>query len=184
MIVSRSPLLVNRLFDVANVDIYNERIAIILGLLALVLALAIFASCRVFITILARFGINNIAQNRAYQSFNHYHLLYWGLFGAALVSHLTMSILHTGLPQSGDADAGTHWMILSFGASGFIIAMLAFGSCRVAPRILTSGKPQNLINRSSYKSYFRYHAFFWLVLAITIGVHIAIAFGHAGIWPT
>jgi hypothetical protein len=125
------------LFDISlQPAVYNERIAIILGLVTLVLALAIFASCRTFVSLLQRLGLENPSQNKFYQGFYKYHLYYWWGFGVSLLAHVMMVTLHTGLPKSGDPDAGVHWVILILGLASAVSGVVLFFSCRILPRLL------------------------------------------------
>ena len=57
---------------IAEVDltaIYNERTAIVLGFVTLILLLAVFFSCRTFISLLQKLGVNNPTDNRFYRTF-------------------------------------------------------------------------------------------------------------------
>jgi hypothetical protein len=162
---------------------YDERVAIILGLITLVLVLTLFASCRSCMLWLQRLGLKNINQGRTYRVFTRYHAVYWWLFGVSLVSHLIMSIFHTGLPQAGDPDAGIHWVILSMGLTNFVLAITLFGSCRIALKLFAGGKPQGLLNNIRYKFYYRFHAYYWIILLLAVTTHFAVAYLHTGIWP-
>ena len=99
----------------ASAAVYGERTAIVLGFATLVLALAAFASCRTFASVLTRLGAKDPARNKAYRAFNRYHLYYWWFFGVAVLAHVMMATFHTGLPKAGDPDAGIHWVILGLG---------------------------------------------------------------------
>jgi hypothetical protein len=162
---------------------YNERVAIVLGIITLLLALAVFASCRTFVTTLARIGIKNIAANPAYRAFNKWHLYYWWFFGVFVLAHLTMGTIHTGLPQSGDPDAPVHWAILGLGLSSVFAGTTVFLSCRVTPKLVSHRIPKLSLNNKNYLEFFRNHAYFWLIFVIMAAAHIGVVFQHAGIWP-
>jgi hypothetical protein len=80
-------------------DIYDERIAIILGFLTLLTLLGVFFSI----------------PGKAYSKFPQYHSFFRFSFLALLLVHLVTAILHTGLPQFGDSDAPVHLSILLLG---------------------------------------------------------------------
>ena len=93
-------------FDIAaGAEVSNERVAIVPGFITLLFAAATFISCRTFINLLARVGVKNIQQNGFFHYFYKYHSYYWWAFGVAVLTHLTVALLHTGLPQAGDPDA-------------------------------------------------------------------------------
>jgi hypothetical protein len=162
--------------------IYNERVAIILGLITLLAALATFASCRTLFFIFKFFKIAPV-QNRAYQLFSRYHSYYWFIFGFALVAHLMMAIFHTGLPQAGDQDAGAHWAILILGFCGMLSAAVLFTTCKISPRLIAPVAPKLSLKNKAYRTVYQYHSYYWLTFALLIAGHFAISFLHAGIWP-
>jgi len=162
---------------------YEERAAIVLGVITVVLALAIFASCRTFASLLHRVGLKNVTQNRAYKSFNKYHSFLWWFMGVTLVSHLTLAFIHTGLPQAGDSDAYIHWRILGLGLSGAVVAATVFLSCRISPRLLTLGKPGRLLKNMFYRPFFGLHSYFWWFFIGVVAAHFLFGYRHVGIWP-
>jgi hypothetical protein len=172
------------LFDISSQPaVYNERIAIILGLVTLVLALAIFASCRTFVSLLQRLGLENPSQNKFYQGFYKYHLYYWWGFGVSLLAHVMMVTLHTGLPRSGDPDAGVHWVILILGLASAVSGVVLFFSCRILPRLLAPKTPRLSLSNKAYKTFFTYHTYHWWTFALFVAAHFIISYIHAGVWP-
>jgi hypothetical protein len=163
--------------------VYNERIAIVLGFLTLISALAVFVSCRTCVAWLRHLGMKDPSTTRGYSVFYRFHLYYWWAFGMLLVVHPIIAILHTGLPQAGDPDANIHWIILGIGLFSAIAAVAVFSSCRVVPRLVTMATSRNPFDNSSFKAFFRNHSYFWAPLVLLVAVHIAVAFNHARIWP-
>jgi len=161
---------------------YAERIAIVLGVITLVTGLTAFFSCRTFVGLLARVNVRP-TKSPVFQAFYQRHLYYWWAFGVAVVSHFLMAVLHTGLPQRGDPDAGVHWVILGIGFAGAVASAALFSSCRVYPRLV--GRALKGFNTAgkAYRSLFKYHSYYWWVFAALVGVHFAVGFIHAGIWP-
>ncbi len=172
------------LFEISNQSaIYNERVAIILGLATLTLALAAFTSCRTFVSLLTRLGVRNPTDNVAYQTFNKRHLYYWWFFGVLALAHVMMSTFHTGLPEAGDPDAGVHWIILALGLASALSGVALFSSCRLSPKLLAPVIPKLSLASQAYRSFFGYHSHYWWVFAVLVAVHFAASYLHAGIWP-
>ncbi len=170
-------------FAVNLTSVYNERIAIILGLVTLALLLAVFFSCRTFISFLQRLGLKDPTGNRIYHAFSSRHAYYWWFFGVAVMSHFLISVLHTGLPQNGDPDASVHWAILGLGFVSALSSTAVFFSCRIYPRFVSPLTPKISMTNLIYRKFFKFHADYWLIIAIFAGVHFAVSFIHAGVWP-
>ena len=170
------------LFQIAGTAaVYNERIAIILGVITLLAAIATFTSCKTLFYILNFFEIDPV-QNKAYQSFSHFHSYYWFIFGVALLAHLMMAVFHTGLPQAGDPDAGIHWTILILGFVGMLSTTVLFTTCRISPRLLAPESPALSLKNKIYRKVFKYHSYYWVAFVVLIAGHFAASYVHAGIW--
>jgi hypothetical protein len=161
-----------------------ERIAIILGLITLILALASLASCRSCLSWLNYLGVNNLLKNKGYLAFYKYHSIFWWLFGVALASHIFMAIGHTGLPQAGDPDAGSHWLILIPGFFGALFSLSIFSSCRIFPKLITPGSTGQTLSNTFYRVFFKYHVYYWLAFGLLIIFHFFSGFSHSGLWPS
>jgi hypothetical protein len=162
--------------------IYNERIAIILGLVTVLAALATFGSCRILLFIFKFFKASSV-ENRAYQLFSSYHSYYWFIFGVALMSHLMMAVFHTGLPKTGDPDGGVHWAILILGFCGMLSAAILFTTCKISPRLIAPSVPRLSLKSQAYRAFYKYHSYYWLAFTLLIAGHFVISYLHAGIWP-
>ena len=161
--------------------IYDERIAIILGYVTLILALSLFFSCRIFTGFLRNRGLQRIIDHLAYAKFYGFHGTYWWFFAIFLMVHFLTAFGHVGIPQSSDPDSPIHWSILATGLAGSIVFAGIYFSCRSIGTFLsffTDKSPAEL-----YPSFFKNHSFVWLVFGILILTHIVIAFRHVGIWP-
>ena len=171
------------LYDSAQASVYSERTAIILGFVTLALALAAFASCRTFVSLLTRLGVKNPTRSQAYRGFNRYHLYYWWFFGVAFLAHVMMATFHTGLPEAGDPDAGVHWAILILGLASGISSVAVFASCRILPRLLAPTVPKLSLTNKPYRSFFGYHSYYWLALVLLVAAHFLTVYLHTGAWP-
>ncbi len=163
--------------------VYNERTAIILGLTTLLLGLAVFFSCRTFLSLYMRLHLGNPLSNKGYLGFYRYHLFYWWIFGVALVSHFMMGVIHTGLPAAVDVDAYIHWIILVFGFMTALSSLTIFSTCRVYPRLLAPDNKYALSNRV-YRTIYRSHSYYWIGFIVLFSAHFATSYIHAGMWPT
>jgi len=175
----------NVFYQVASpTSIYSERIAIIFGFITLVFALAIFFSCRTFVSLMTKLGVKNLLQWKPYKKFYQYHLYYWWLFGIAVLAHVIMGTIHTGLPKSGDPDAGIHWSILILGAVSLVSGIILFFSCRIIPRLISPTLPNINTENKTYFSIFKYHSYYWILFVLSVAVHFIITFIHTGVWPS
>ena len=95
---------------------YNERLAIALGLITLLFALATFATCRTCLALLGRLGWKNPTGSRAYRAFYRYHGYYWWGFWFVFLLHALVGTMHgLSVPESVDPDAYLHVPILWLG---------------------------------------------------------------------
>ncbi len=162
---------------------YNERLAIVFGLLTLASGLLVFLTCRICVGLLGRLGWKNPVRSKMYGFFYRYHIYYWWTFGVLLVAHFMVAVLHTGLAQGGNPDAGTHWAILGLGLFGAFSSASLFFSCRVLPRLIALATPKEPLNNPIFSGFYRYHAYYWLALALLVAAHFAVSYNHAGTWP-
>jgi hypothetical protein len=169
--------------DVDMTPIYNERLAVVLGLFSVLAGLSVFFSCRVCISWLTRLGMKNLTKSRGYSGFYRYHVYYWWTFGVVVVAHFMIATLHTGLPQADDPDANTHWIILGLGILSFITALVLFTSCRILPRLASMLNPQSILNNTVYKILYRYHVYYWGILILLVAAHFGVSYNHTGLWP-
>ena len=174
-------LLVAALTDAAA--IYNERVAIVLGFLTLLALLAVFFSCRSFLSALSYVRLGNPMNGKAYRKFYQYHAYYWWAFGVLLLAHFTMALLHTGLPKAGDRDAALHWAILALGLGAALAAGLLLVSCRIMPRLITAATSQKPMISAVFRGFFKLHNYYWWLILLLVGAHFTLSYLHAGIWP-
>jgi hypothetical protein len=163
--------------------IYNERVAITLGFATLVSAIAAFLSCRTCVSWLRRLGVKDPISFKGYATFYQYHVYYWWAFGILLVAHLMMAVIHTGLPQAGDPDAGVHWRILGMGFFSAVSGVVLFSSCRILPRLVTLATRKNPFHNFAYAAFFQKHSYFWSVMALLVAGHLIFSIIHTGVWP-
>lgn len=168
----------------SDVGIYGERLAVALGFVTLASALATFASCRSCLSILSRFGLKNPTEIRWYRLFYRYHGYYWWIFLFALVLHLITALMHTAIPTAGDPDVQIHWIILSFAFSSLALVGAVLSSCRSLVGLLSLFTEKGPLSSNRYKSFYRYHSHYWMLLVLSVAVHVTGAGIHTGIWPS
>jgi len=161
--------------------VYDERIAIILGWVTLILALSIFFSCRTFVGFMKKSGWVKIVDNPIYSKFYSYHGAYWWFFIIVLTIHFLTAFAHVGIPQSGDPDSPIHWGILLTGLVGAFVYAAIYFSCRSIGTLwgfFTDKGPAQL-----YPSFFKSHNAVWFLFGIIIFIHLVLALIHVGVWP-
>lgn len=165
------------------IGVYNERLAIVLGMITLVSALAIFASCRQFITLFTRLGWKNLVEAGAYRSFYRYHSYYWWGFWFVFVLHALTGIMHTGLNTTTDPDAYLHLYVLWSGLGAFLTVLVVFSSCRSPVNFIDLFRSKTVLTLNGYRFFYRYHSYYWLVFILLVAAHFVVGYIHTGIWP-
>ena len=162
---------------------YEERVAIALGIITLIAALLTVTTCRSFLNLLHRLGVSQPLDSKPYRSLYNSHVYYWWVVLGGLVSHVTMAIYHTGLPVAGDRDTPIHWAILGLGLASFLAILISLSSCRVIPMLSNFTHRQSPMTYKGYRSFFRTHSYVWLAFIAVVAAHFAVGYMHAGIWP-
>jgi cytochrome b561 len=108
----------------------NERLAVVLGMLTLLAAVAILASCRLVPSIMKRLHKEPL-QSPFYRSIYGLHSYFWWAFIVLLALHFLAAFMHSGFPVSGDPDAPIHWAVLSLALIAFLSFLMVLFSCRI-----------------------------------------------------
>jgi hypothetical protein len=165
------------------IGIYNERLAIVLGFITLLFALATFVSCRSCVTLMGRLGWKNPTGSRIYRNFYRFHSYFWWGFLYALAFHLLSGLSHTGLPSAADPDSYLHVPIIWLGIGGLVVSMVIYFSCRAIVGILNLFRNRTVLTIKRYLFFYNYHAFYWIIFFLLIGAHFIVSYIHAGVWP-
>ena len=174
-----------RLGDISSTSpgsLYNQRLAIILGILTLLSAFAVFASCRVIPVIFRRLHKDPL-KSRVYKAFYDGHFFTWWAFITIAILHIMTAFFHTGFPKSGDPDAPVHWWILGFAFSSLIFFSLVIFSCRLLNPFWNFFTGKSPLENKWIKWVYSHHGFWWWPWIFSFVAHIAIAYAHTGIWP-
>jgi hypothetical protein len=162
---------------------FEESLAITLGYLTLLLVIAIFASCRSFISILTRSGFKDPMQLGWYRRFYKFHSFFWAAFLTVFIVHVITALIHTGLPAFGDPDALTHLFILIPGIIALFLFLALALSCRISPAIIKKSTGKNALDDAGYKNFYKNHSMYWGMFFLFAAVHIILAFIHTGFIP-
>ena len=163
--------------------LYGERLAVALGFLTLVSAIATFASCRTLVGLSKFLHLQDPMKLKAFQAFYKYHGYYWWLFLLALFLHLTTALFHVELPTPGDPDALIHWVILGFAIIALVSLVIVLVSCRSFAGLMGFFIGKNSLNIRSYKGFYRYHSLYWWLFVIAVIGHLSASYVHIGFWP-
>jgi hypothetical protein len=170
-------------FISGSIGLNEERLAVALGFVTLASALATFASCRSCLSFLGRLGLKSPMEMRWYRLFYRYHGYYWWIFLFALVLHILTTVMHTAIPTPGDPDAPIHWVILSFALGSLVMVGVVFFSCRSLVGFVNLFTEKGPLSGARFRSFYRYHSYYWLALILVVAGHFAGAYVHVGIWP-
>jgi hypothetical protein len=165
-----------------DIVVYDERLSIVLGFITLIAVLAIFLSCRNFISLLGHLGIKDPTGNKAFRKFFKYHSSYWWGFGFVAILHLLAGIMHTSLVDPSDPDVYLHARVLIAGGSAFLMGLIVFTSCRTMTSLLSLTTGKNPLTGKTFRIIYRYHSYYWLVLLAVVIVHFTFSYLHTGIW--
>jgi hypothetical protein len=169
---------------VISIAVYNERLAMVLGILTLLSGLAVFLSCRTCIKILNKTGFKKMIAGKTFQRLLKYHTYYWWTFWLIFVLHLMSAIMHLGFNTAGDSNAYLHKYSLIFGLSALAAVIAVRFSCHgigVVVRLFSERKPTEF---KLIGLVYKYHSYYWVVFFILIAAHYTAGFLHSGWWPT
>jgi hypothetical protein len=86
-----------RFNDPADPDAYLHPYIFLAGIVALILTLVIYTSCRSFSGLLNLITGKNPLSGKVYTELYRFHSLYWIVLLATVVIHFTLGYLHTGI---------------------------------------------------------------------------------------
>jgi hypothetical protein len=160
-------------------DIYIHWLVLLLGIGVLLSGIAIFTSCRSFAKFFNLPYTKNQVLNRAYKEYFRYHSMYWIIFLNLLIVHLMVTITHVRLPAVGSSFNTSHLFVFYSSIINFILVLAIFFSCRTMIGMFNFFKFESLLNNRIYKIFYKYHVYYWLILAISVVSHIVFGMIHA-----
>lgn len=175
----------NQMFSLplaVSLSVYNERLAVTLGIITLLSALTVFFSCRTGVKILHKIGLKKMVAGQSYQTFLKYHTYYWWTFWLVFVIHLLTAIMHLGFNTTGDPDAYLHKYSVIFGVSA-LLAILAVGfSCRGIANLVRLFSERKPTEFKLIGAVYKYHAYYWVIFFVLIASHFTAGYLHSGWW--
>ncbi len=160
-------------------DIYIHWLVLLLGIGVLLSGIAIFTSCRSFASFFNLPYTKNQALNKIYKQYFRYHSIYWIVFLNLLLVHLMVTITHVRLPANGAPFNTSHLFVFYSSIINFALVLTIFFSCRTMVSMFNFFRSKSLLNNRIYKKFYKYHVFYWLILAISIVTHIVFGMIHA-----
>jgi hypothetical protein len=166
-----------------SLALYNERLAVTLGIITLISGIGVFVSCRSCVSLLTKIGVNKPLDNTFFKLLYSYHPYFWWLFWMGLILHFTTAFFHTGFPIAGDPDAPVHWWILGLGFGSLLLVPTVLLSCRSIASAFEFMSGRNPLGGKLYRGFYRLHGYYWWPLMLLVIAHFLVAGNHIGFWP-
>ena len=82
-------------------------------------------------------------------------------------------------------DLGLYYerIAVSLGFATLIAGLATFASCRSLVSLVTRYAHASLLENRAYRSFYKYHAYYWWSLLIIMAIHLASAAMHTGLLP-
>lgn len=167
------------IFNGTPQDIYIHWLILGLGIVILVSGVSVFLTCRSFTSGFLLKGKTDGFIKKAYSIYLRYHSYYWTTFWLALILHLMVTITHTGLPFAGLPYLTAHWFSLVTAVINLLLVLMVFSTCKSFIMISRFFTNKNPLNSSYYKNYYGFHRYIWILLIISLCVHIVFGMIHA-----
>jgi hypothetical protein len=167
-----------------SLSVYNERLAVLLGIITLLSALAVFFSCRTGVKILNKIGLKRLVAHKSYQTFLKYHTYYWWTFWLVFVIHLFAAIMHLGFNTAGDPDAYLHKYSVIFGVLALLIILVVGFSCRGIANLVRLFSERRPTDFKLIGAVYKFHAYYWMLFLLMIAAHFTAGYLHSGWWAT
>jgi hypothetical protein len=164
-----------------NITIYNERLAIVLGFIALLFFIAVFVTCRSFTSLLAKTGFKKTTSNIIYISLLKFHSFFWWGMVFSVVLHLLVAVMHLSYNDPLDPDAYWHPYIFAAGLGALSLILIVYFSCRSFAVILLLLQGKTLLSKE-YAGFYQLHNLVWLLTFAVVIIHFTLGYLHTGIW--
>jgi hypothetical protein len=165
-----------------DLGLYGERLAVVLGFCTLGFFAALGFTCRSFLPLARKLGLNGLIESKPYKKLFSFHSFFWYGFFLLLVLHMMTGIMHTELPKTGDPNASIHLAILIMAGSVLFSLGFTFSTCRSFIGIFHLVGKDPL--KGWFKSYYNVHSYIWILLLLALIGHLVASYLHIGFWPT
>ncbi len=147
-----------------------------LGACSALSAIATFLSCR---SCVGALGKARIKPNRfwPYRKLYGLHTVLWVVFGAFLLTHLSVASRFALTTTSFEGNPPTRFVVLGLGGAIFVLGLALFGSCRVYPKLHRALTGKEVSQNRAFMMFFRLHSYQWILLIALILAHLALGEG-------
>jgi hypothetical protein len=167
------------LFQGTPLDVYVHWLILSLGIGILASAGSVLFSCRSVAAVLRLLSHANSWHDRLYRGFFRYHAYYWAVFGFILAFHLMVTTVHVGVPVTGEIVHLAHVIVFVTSITNIVLMLVVLTSCRTVNRLIASWSSRSPLSSSIYSGFYRYHAVYWWLLALSLGGHIVSGMVHS-----
>ena len=167
------------IFQGTSLDVYVHWLILALGIGILVFGAAVITTCRSVAGFFHLLRDKNTIGARIYRVYFKFHSYYWVAFGTVLVFHLMVTIVHVGVPTAGEPVHLAHQLVFYTAITNFLLTAVVFTSCRSFLSLISIFSSRSLISEDGFSKFYRFHAVFWWLLAISFTVHIVGGIIHA-----
>ncbi len=167
------------IFQGTSQDIYIHWLILGLGIGILVSGIAVITTCRSVTGFFHLLQGKDSLKTRAYGVYARFHSFYWVAFGLFLVLHLMVTIVHVGLPSSGEPYALAHQVVFYSAIVNFLLTLVVFTSCKSFISLVGLFTSRNPLSGSIFKRFYRFHSILWWLLAVSFITHIVFGIIHA-----
>jgi hypothetical protein len=167
------------IFQGSSQDIYIHWLILALGIGILVSGIAVITTCRSVVGFLHLLQGKDSLRTRIYSVYFRFHSYYWVAFILFLVLHLMVTIVHVGLPSSGEPYFLAHQVVFYSAIANFLLVLVVFTSCKSFIRLISLFTSKNPLSGSVFKRFYGFHSILWWMLAVSFIAHIVAGIIHA-----
>ncbi len=167
------------IFQGTSQDIYVHWLILALGIGILISGIAVITTCRSVAGFFHLLQGKDSLKARVYNTYFRFHSYYWVAFGLFLVLHLMVTIVHIGLPSSGEPYALAHQVVFYSAIVNFLLVLVVFTSCKSFLSLVSLFTSRNPLSGNIFKGFYRFHSILWWLLAVSFIVHIVFGIIHA-----
>ena len=167
------------IFQGTPLDVYVHWLIVSLGIGILASAGAVLFSCRSVAAVFHLLSPATSWHDRLYRGFFRFHAYYWAVFGFILAFHLMVTTVHVGIPVPGEIVHLAHVIVFTTSITNIVLLLVVLTSCRTVNKLIVTFTSQNPLGSSIYSGFYRYHAVYWWLLALSLGGHIVSGMVHS-----
>jgi hypothetical protein len=167
------------IFQGSPFDIYIHWLILLLGIGVLISGVAVLTSCRSIAETFNLLKEDTSPGARFYRGFYKHHGIYWSIFWYVLILHLMVTIAHVKLPVDGEPFLLSHQVAFYTSISNLVLTLAVFSSCKSAAWVLNFFTNRSPLGNKGFKQFYKYHSYYWWLLALSVTVHIVSGVIHA-----